>query len=111
MMKNDEYETMKQTFFQNLKEENKNNNKNNFENYRNEKHLNDKSKNKNENFGISRPYMDPATSKVNFLAASHNPASAGGSGRSYTDARADKSIDFNNDIYFIFAYTDEIVNS
>ena len=49
MMKNDEYETMKQTFFQNLKEENKNN-KNHFENYRIEKHLNDKSKNKNENF-------------------------------------------------------------
>jgi len=68
-------------------------------------------KNNNENYGISRPYMDPATSKVDFLAASNQPASAGGSGRSYTDARADKSIDFNNDIYFIFAYTDEIVNS
>ena len=46
MMKNDEYETMKQTFFRELKEKN---NENNFENHNKNKIINDKLKNKNEN--------------------------------------------------------------
>ena len=45
MMKNDEYETMKQTFFQNLKE---NNNENNFENHKNDRNKNDKIKDNHE---------------------------------------------------------------
>ena len=46
MMKNDEYETMKQTFFQNLKEKNNGNFIDNHKNYRN---IDEKSKNNNEN--------------------------------------------------------------
>ena len=54
MMKNDEYETMKQTFFQNLKENNQN--KNHFEIHKKEIHLNDKSKNKNDNIMRKKIY-------------------------------------------------------
>ena len=59
--------------------------------------------------GLPRPYKDPATNDI-FVQA-EGAGSLGSSGIAYDDLLATKTIDFNNDIYFIYAYTDEIRNS
>ena len=57
-------------------------------------------------YGISRTYKDPATGVVEY-----QPEGGSLVGNAYDDSRANKTVDFNNDIYFIFCYTDEIINS
>ena len=60
-------------------------------------------------YGVQRPYKNPTTNAIEDQGA--GGIVLGGSGNAYDDSRANKDIDFNNDIYFIFCYTDEIINS
>lgn len=55
--------------------------------------------------GLRRPYKDPTTGKIEYP-----PIGSHLLGLSYDDTKATTNVDFNNDIYFIFAYTDEIIN-
>lgn len=57
------------------------------------------------NLGITRPYKDPATGTVQYQTLAQSSV-----GLAYEDTRANKSVDFSNDIYFVFAYSDEIIN-